>query len=230
MPSAADSDSLSASVLVLNRLYMVVHVVGARRAFGLLVNESAEVIHDEDGTFANYDFAAWREMSELRSGVRRPEDDWIRAVNFEIQVPRVIRLLHYDRLPHRTVRLSRQALFARDGHRCQYCGRRFPLAQLSLDHVIPRSHGGMSTWENMVCACVKCNIKKGGRTPREARMSLVAKPIRPKHSPLMAIKLKNPKYKSWATWLGEAAWEEAAGVEIAVAGQAPSDARSLRTA
>ncbi|MBN1912092.1 MAG: HNH endonuclease [Pirellulales bacterium] len=201
MAPEAKSEALCASVLVLNRFYVAVHVVGVRRAFGLLLGEMAEVIHDEDGAFSNYDFDTWREMSELRAGEKRPHDDWIKAVNFEIQVPRVIRLLFYDRMPRRTMRLSRHAIFARDGGQCQYCGRRFPLGQLSLDHVIPRSRGGMSTWENMVCACLKCNVKKGGRTPREARMNLIAKPVRPQRNPLIVLKLQNPKYDSWRIWI-----------------------------
>jgi 5-methylcytosine-specific restriction endonuclease McrA len=198
------SEALGASVLVLNRHYMAVHVVGVRRAFGLLLAELAEVIHDENGSFANYSFDAWREISELRVSEKDPLDDWIRAVNFEIQVPRVLRLLFYDRMPRHTVRLSRHAIFARDTNRCQYCGRRFSASQLSLDHVIPRSRGGMSTWENMVCACLKCNIKKGGRTPREAHMKLVTKPVRPRYNPLLVLKLENPKYSSWRTWVSDA--------------------------
>jgi len=209
MATAAKSEALSASVLVLNRHYLAIHVIGVRRAFGLLINELAEVIHDEDGSFANYNFETWREISELRVMEKRPDEDWIKAVNFEIQVPRVLRLLVYDRMPRHTIRLSRQAVFARDAHRCQYCGRRFPPSQLSLDHVIPRSRGGMSTWENMVCACLRCNIRKGGRTPHEAHMTLVRRPLRPKHNPLMALKLENPKYTSWRTWLNIGATSDA---------------------
>ena len=97
MATATRSDPLGASVLVLNRLYMAVHVVGVRRAFGLLCREIAEVVHLEEGKFANYDFHGWREISELRADDKQPNEDWIRAVNFEIQVPRVIRLLFYDR-------------------------------------------------------------------------------------------------------------------------------------
>ena len=201
MTTAIRSDPLCASVLVLNRSYMAVHIVGVRRAFCMLLGRSAEVIHIEDGNFSNYDFHSWREISELWAELKQPHDDWIRAVNFEIQVPRVIRLLLYDRIPKHSLRLNRQSVLARDGNRCQYCGRRFPSSQLSLDHVIQRSRGGTSTWENMVCACLKCNVRKGGRTPREARMKLVEKPARPKRSPLLTLKLDNPKYKSWRTWL-----------------------------
>lgn len=204
MSSRSSTAALGASVLVLNRSYMVVHVVGVRRALGLLLAELAEVIDNEEGYFANYDFEAWRLMSEMRVVKKKPLDDWIRSVHFELQVPRVVRLLSFDRVPRASLHPSRQAIFARDTHRCQYCGKRFSVSQLSLDHVIPRRSGGENTWENMVCACRKCNVKKGGRTPREARMRLARKPVRPNHSPLLMLKLDNPKYVSWAMWLGKA--------------------------
>ncbi len=206
MSVGAASEAISASVLVLNRLYLAVHVVSVRRAFTLLFRELAEVIHVESGQYANYNFESWREISELRANFKEPHDDWIRAVNFEIQVPRVIRLLTYDRLPKQAVRFNRRNVFARDGNRCQYCGRRFPTSELSLDHVIPRSKGGETTWENIVCSCVKCNVKKGGRSPQEAHMALVRHPVRPKRSPLLSIKLGNPKYESWKSFLDDAYW------------------------
>lgn len=201
MTSMGASDALACSVLVLNRLYVAVHVIGVRRAFGLLCRELAEVIHCEDGKFSNFDFEAWRNYCDLRMDIKQPHEDWIRSVNFEIQAPRVIRLLEFDRIPGRSLRLNRHTIFARDEHRCQYCGRRFPTGQLSLDHVMPRSRGGRTTWENIVCACLMCNVKKGGRTPQEAHMKLVAKPVRPKRSPLLTLKLRNPKYECWRTWI-----------------------------
>ncbi len=192
---------LQASVLVLNRLYVAVHVINVRRAMGLLVCDRAEVIHAEDGAFANYDFDSWLEISELRAEGKGPHDEWIRSVNFEVQVPRVVRLLEFDRLPRQKLHLSRRSVLARDGHVCQYCGRHLPPHQLSLDHVTPRSRGGMTTWENVVCACLKCNVKKGGRTPKEARMKLARRPFKPARSPILTMKLSNPKYESWKTWI-----------------------------
>ncbi|MBN1591150.1 MAG: HNH endonuclease [Pirellulales bacterium] len=231
MATAGKSDALSASVLVLNRHYVAIHVVGVRRAFGFLLGELAEVIHDEEGAFANYDFETWREISALRRTEKRPEDDWIKAVHFEIQVPRVLRLLFYDRMPRHTIRLSRQAVFARDASRCQYCGRQFPTSQLSLDHVTPRSRGGMSTWENMVCACLKCNIRKGGRTPREAHMTLVRQPVRPRYNPLMALKLQNPKYSSWRTWVNIGMHEDASHDQTLAQRESPQyEEGTLKTA
>jgi 5-methylcytosine-specific restriction endonuclease McrA len=199
-------DALSASVLVLNRLFMAVHIVNARRAFCLLFREHAEVIHFEEGYFANYDFSAWREMSELRADEKKPHEDWIRAVNFEIQVPRVIRLFGYDRLPRRKIRFSRRNLFARDGFKCQYCRREFPPAQLSVDHVVPRSRGGPTAWENVVTCCLNCNVKKGGRTPKEARMKLARPPRKPRRNPQLTMKIGSPKYECWRTFVDSAAW------------------------
>ncbi len=204
--SAFEASGLNSSVLVLNRQYMAVHVVGVRRAFGLLLNELAEVIHIEDGQYSNYDFESWREISELKSEFKQPEEDWIRSVNFEVCVPRVLRLLYYDRLPKQRVRLNRRNIFARDANRCQYCGKKFPTSELSLDHVIPTCLGGDASWENLVCACVKCNVRKGGRTPKQANMKLICKPVKPKRSPLLTIKLGNPKYASWKTFLDAAYW------------------------
>ncbi|MEN1681925.1 MAG: HNH endonuclease [Planctomycetota bacterium] len=204
--SISAGSALDSSVLVLNRNYMAVHVIDVRRAFRLLFRELAEVIHIEDGQYANYDFASWREISELRSEFDEPNSDWIRSVNFEIQVPRVLRLLNYDRVPRQRVRLNRRNLFARDNNSCQYCGKRFPTSELSIDHVVPTCRGGQTTWENVVCACVKCNVRKGGRTPQEANMKLRKQPVRPKRSPMLSVKLGNPKYASWKAFVDSAYW------------------------
>lgn len=198
----ADSDRiLSSSVLVLNRFYSPVHVVSVRRAFILLYRECAEIIHLEDGHFNNYDFAEWCALSSFRADDKQPDEDWIKSVRFEVQVPRVVRLLQYDRAARSALRFNRRNLFARDGHRCQYCGRSFPSHQLSLDHVMPRSRGGETSWQNVVCSCVGCNTKKGSRTPQEANMHLKTPPIEPKANPFLLQKLSNPKYASWRTFL-----------------------------
>jgi 5-methylcytosine-specific restriction endonuclease McrA len=203
---ASGAGALSSSVLVLNRFYMAVHVVNVRRALGLLFRELAEVIHLEQGSYANYNFETWLEISTMRAADKQQHEDWIRAVNFELQAPRVIRLLSYDKVPRQTLRFNRRNLFARDANHCQYCGKVFPTSELSLDHVMPRSRGGDTSWENVVCACVNCNVRKGGRTPQEAHMKLIRPPIKPKRSPLLSVKLDNPKYQSWKTFVDSAYW------------------------
>ena len=205
--SAGPNSALDASVLVLNKVFMAVHVISVRRAFCLLCKELAEVVAHEDGQFATYDFASWRELSEYRrANFRREEDDWVRTATTEIQVPRVIRLLEYDKVPKQTVKFNRRNIFARDNNQCQYCGRKHSTSELSLDHVVPRSQGGQTTWENIVCACVDCNVRKGGRTPKQAHMGLIRKPEKPKRSPLLCLKLSQKKYQSWQQFLDAAYW------------------------
>jgi 5-methylcytosine-specific restriction endonuclease McrA len=206
--SPSHTPALESSVLVLNKLFMAVHVISVRRAFCLLCKELAEVVSLEDGQFATYDFVTWRELSEFRkTHFRRADDDWVRTINSEIQVPRVIRLLEYDKLPKQAVKFNRRNIFARDNNQCQYCGKRFATAELSLDHVVPRSQGGVSTWDNIVCACLKCNVRKGGRTPRQAHMALVRRPEKPKRSPVLNLKLTQSKYQSWQAFLDSAYWD-----------------------
>jgi 5-methylcytosine-specific restriction endonuclease McrA len=205
--TSGQSTALDSSVLVLNKLFMAIHIISVRRAFCLLAKELAEVVSLEDGQYATYDFETWREVSEYRAkNFRKEDDDWVRTTSSPIQVPRIIRLIGYDRLPRQTVKFNRRNIFARDNNQCQYCGKKFPTSELSLDHVIPRSQGGQTTWENIVCACVACNVRKGGRTPREASMALIRKPEKPKRSPLLNLKLTNSKYQSWRSFLDSAYW------------------------
>lgn len=201
------TEALEANVLTLNRLYLAIHIISARRAFCLLCKNLAEVVDCQDGQFLTYDFSSWQEVSEHRRVYARgPNDDWVRTVQTEIQVPRIIRLLSYERLPRQTVKFNRRNIFARDHNQCQYCGKRYPTTDLSLDHVIPRSQGGGATWDNIVCSCLACNIKKGGRTPKQAGLKLVRKPEKPKRSPILSQKLTQEKYQSWRSFLDSAYW------------------------
>ncbi len=198
--------ALNASVLVLNRLFMAVRVVRARDAFRLLWKETAEVVSVEDETYNCYNFSSWAEVSEHRRRFQPDSHEWVRTVRFDIAVPRVIRLLTYDRVPRTRIRLNRRNLFARDENRCQYCGRKFKSSDLSIDHVLPRSRGGHTVWTNVVCACLKCNVKKGGRTPKQAHMRLVRKPKQPRFSPVITIHAGSPRYRSWKQFLDAAYW------------------------
>jgi 5-methylcytosine-specific restriction endonuclease McrA len=202
------SAAMQSSVLVLNRLYVAIQVISVRRAFCLLCKDLAEVVSVENGSYASYNFQSWREVSEWKAQVEgiREHEDWIQAVNFEIQVPRVIRLLSYDLFPRNIVKFNRRNIFLRDENRCQYCGHKYSTQQLSLDHVIPRSQGGQTNWENIVCACLKCNVRKGGRTPYQAGMKLYKRPVKPKRSPMLSHQLTIVKYESWKQFLDEAYW------------------------
>jgi 5-methylcytosine-specific restriction endonuclease McrA len=197
------SPAMQVSVLALNRNFAAVHVVSVQRAFCLLWKGTAEVVDFDGGHYMSYDFERWCENSQLKKAIEVSDDteDWICAVNFQIQVPRIIRLLSYDRIPRNTVKFNRRNIFLRDENCCQYCQKQFPRQQLSLDHIQPRSRGGVDSWENIVCACRKCNVRKGGRTPQEAGMTLMRPPVKPKRNPLISRQLTNQKYAVWQMFL-----------------------------
>ncbi|MFW5799121.1 MAG: HNH endonuclease [Planctomycetota bacterium] len=204
------SIALDSSVLVLNRYFMAVRVINVRRAFRLLCRSVAEVVHfEDDSNFSTHTFESWRDLSLLKAEMEDDvidKDEWIRTVHCDLMVPRIVRLLIYDKLPPRDVKLNRRNIFARDSNRCQYCGKRFSTSDLSLDHVVPRAHGGRSSWTNLVCACLKCNVKKGGRTPRQAHMKLITEPVKPRRSPAVTLHLSHDKYRTWKQFLDNAYW------------------------
>jgi len=183
---------LNSSVLVLNRSYLPVHVTSARRAFSLLYQGIARVVNEQYQTF---DFAAWSQLAVAR------DMEAIGTPGGPIRIPRVIVLIAFDRLPKRHVRFSRINLMARDNFQCQYCGARPHRSELNLDHVVPRSLGGRSTWENVVTSCVDCNRKKGGRTPRQARLKLRNRPERPRWTPLANLMWSSVRYQEWRPFL-----------------------------
>jgi 5-methylcytosine-specific restriction endonuclease McrA len=202
------SSSLDSSVLVLNKFFITMNVVSVRRALTLLYKNSAEIVTIDEDKFASYNLNTWKDVSSLKASMGLPEEDhdWIRTVSLEIPVPRIIRLLFYDKVPRWGIKFNRRNIFARDENRCQYCGHRFPTSELSLDHVVPRSLGGRTTWTNVVCACTECNKRKGGRTPEGASLKLIRRPFVPKHSPLLTLKLNSGKYSSWKQFLDHAYW------------------------
>jgi 5-methylcytosine-specific restriction endonuclease McrA len=202
----AGASILDANVLVLNKHYMALRVISVRRAFSLLFRNLAQVISVEDGRYQTYDFSSWTEVSQFRLEFEPQAHEWIRTVHFELVVPRIIRLLFYDKLPRQDVKFNRRNIFARDNNRCQYCGKKFHTSELSLDHILPRSHGGKSNWENVVCACLDCNVRKGGRTPDQAGMKLHSVPKKPRRSPLINVKLTSQRYASWKEFLDQAYW------------------------
>ena len=183
---------LNSSVLVLNRSYLPVHVTSARRAFTLLYQGIARAIDEQYQTF---DFEGWSQLAVARDA------DAIGTSGGPIRIPRVIVLIAFDRLPKRHVRFSRINLMARDNFQCQYCARRPHRAELNLDHVVPRSLGGRSTWENVVTSCMDCNRRKGGRTPRQARLKLLRKPERPRWTPLANLMWSSVRYREWRPFL-----------------------------
>jgi 5-methylcytosine-specific restriction endonuclease McrA len=204
--SAIANPAMNCNVLLLNKHYLPVRIIGVKRAFTMLYRELAEVIHIEDGQYLSYDFESWIEISELRKEFEPHDHDWISTVRFDLAVPRILRLMIYDRLPKQEVKFNRRNIYARDETCCQYCGKRYNSSELSLDHVIPRRMGGPNSWQNIVCCCLKCNVRKGGRTPEQASMKLIQKPVKPRRSPVISLKLNDHRYRSWKQFLDHAYW------------------------
>ncbi|MGH7864855.1 MAG: HNH endonuclease [Candidatus Binataceae bacterium] len=183
---------LHSKVLVLNRSYLPVHVTSVKRAFCLLYQGIARAVDEHYRTF---DYESWRELAV------EMHHDRVGLVGGVIRVPRVLLLIAYERVPRRHVRFSRFNIFARDNNTCQYCGHRFARTELNLDHVIPRSRGGLSTWENIVCSCHVCNRRKGGRSPEEAAMHLVRRPRRPEWTPYSTDMFSLRRHREWMPFL-----------------------------
>ena len=143
-------------VLVLNASYEPLSVVSVRRAVILLLKEKAEIVEAAQAC--------------------------LRAEHSTMPVPLVIRLVYFVRIPRSFgLPLSRRTILARDGYTCQYCGAQPGKAQLTIDHLVPRSRGGATCWENVVTACAPCNRRKGDRTPEEAHMPSPRHPSRPRY-------------------------------------------------
>lgn len=145
---------LNIHVLVLNQNYEPMTITNAKKAIILLYLGKAEI-------------------------VEKYNNHAVRSVSCSFPLPSIVRLVHYIRVPHKRIVLSRRNIIKRDGHKCQYCGTK--VGPVTVDHIIPKSYGGKDTWENLVCACIRCNNRKGDRTPDEAGMKLLSKPQRPNH-------------------------------------------------
>lgn len=162
-------------VLVLNATYEPMSVVSVRRAVLLLLKEKAEIV----------------EAAEA----------YLRSAQIQLPVPLVIRLVCYVRIPHRlSLPVSRRTVLARDQYTCQYCGVQPGRAQLTMDHVVPRSRGGETCWENVVTACGPCNRRKGGRTPDEAQMPVLKVPRRPRYLALTLLE-GSSAHETWDKYM-----------------------------
>lgn len=187
---------LERPTLVLNRSWLPIGVSTVARSLVKVWKESARIV-DPD----SYQLYDWLDWSALPVEV---DELCIRTLSRRLRVPEVITLTHYDRQPRNIVAFSRRNVFKRDLFTCQYCGRRPGSEDLTIDHVIPRSRGGKTTWDNCVLACIACNTRKANRTPDESRMPLKRKPKRPIWRPVYAS--HRVQIDSWSKFISEAYW------------------------
>ena len=192
---------LNQQVLVLNKHWVAVHVCTVRRALTLLFQELARVVTED---FETYDFQSWRELSEFADGTH----PIIHTPNFQMLLPSVIVLSRYQKCPPRIIRFNRRNIFVRDQHTCQYCGRTPREDDLTIDHIIPKSRGGHTVWENVALACTTCNTKKGDRLPSECGMHPIRTPKKPSWlTTLTSIHLDEDNRSLWQKFVDTAYWE-----------------------
>ena len=183
---------LNSPVLVLNKFFFPVDTTSVKRAFLMLYLGAAKAV---DMNYQTFDFESWSEISSLK------KSETIRTVSKTIKIPRVIIVLRYDKVHSKEVKFNRYNIFKRDRSVCQYCKNSFPKNELSIDHVVPKSLGGKTTWENVVCCCLTCNRRKGSNFLSETAMSLSTKPIKPSWELLSNIYLRTVKFEEWKPFL-----------------------------
>ena len=188
---------LDGHVLVLNRLFQPIQVTSVRRAITLFYKGDVRAV---DAAYTTYDFENWQDVPPQPSAI------YITTPARRILVPEVIQLLRFDRMPRQEVKFSRANIYLRDGNRCQYCGKRFASSELSLDHVVPISRGGKSTWHNVVCACLPCNVRKGNKLLGECGVQLIRAPYKPKWHPLHRLQGRSNFPETWKNFLDVAYW------------------------
>lgn len=191
--STRSGSVLDEHTLVLNRSWIVINVTTVRRSIVMLYHGVARAIEPE--TFEALDFDVWIDRKRDNHPLH------VRTASGTIPVPEVIVLSSYDRPPRTRVPFTRRNLFRRDEGVCQYCGRQVRTQDYSVDHVVPRSRSGATTWENCVLACLRCNSQKSDRTPEEASLRL----MRPPRSPdwrLLVGSARDLKRDAWQSFLG----------------------------
>jgi 5-methylcytosine-specific restriction endonuclease McrA len=193
---------LNRSVLVLNRNWTAVNICDVRRALVLLYQNMARVVTDE---FEALDFESWRDLSRFA----REEEELIHTPNFPLLIPQVIKLVLYRGFPPLHVKFSRRNIYLRDRNQCQYCGAKPPREEMTIDHVIPRSRGGKTTWENVVLACSTCNARKGSRLLHQCGMKLIRRPRKPHWLMSAHVEFNYRNRPLWQRFIDEAYWNVA---------------------
>jgi len=184
--------------LVLNKSWVAIDTTSVLDALRLLFKGAALAIRPD--TYEAHAFDSWADL------MVQPDEPHVRTVRLRIRVPEVIALTHYDGVPSHSMPFTRRNLFKRDRNTCQYCGARPGTAELTIDHLLPRCRGGVSTWENCALACVMCNRRKADRTPRQAGLRLRRLPVAPRWRPILGIPIGRVR-QSWEKFVGEQYWD-----------------------
>ena len=183
---------INRAVLVINRNFLPCYVTNLKHAFNLLFREVAFVVDENFKLWSVWDWIAL----EPEEG-----EEFIGTPKGKIKVPKII-YVETDVGPKLIKpKISRFGVFLRDGFTCQYCGKKVSPKKLTIDHVLPKSKGGKTTWTNVVTACIDCNLKKGDKTPEEVGMKLIRQPKPPRVTIMLSRKLDLKFYPEWEQFI-----------------------------
>ena len=180
-------------VLVLNKHFVAITVTSWKKAIRLVYLDHADVVDEE---YKTYSFKDWVELSQY---IKDHPAGFIHTCKFKIAIPEVISLKYYDKIRFEEPRLTRKNIYEHYEYKCCYCGKKFSVDKLNIDHVVPRSRGGKTEWTNIVTSCIECNLKKGNKLPQEAGMKLVIPPSKPQRRIKLALVL-NSNIKIPSSW------------------------------
>jgi 5-methylcytosine-specific restriction endonuclease McrA len=208
---------LKRKVLVLNKTYSPVGIVGLKRAIKLLFSIDDDghpkaYIIDPTQDFAPFSWSDWADLRPLDG------EDAIKGVNITFRVPEIIRLKNFNKLPQQRIHFNRRAIYKRDGNNCQYCHQKFSTNLLSIDHIVPRSKGGLTVWSNCILTCLYCNMAKADYMPKKTGDIYTV--FFQSGSKRWSVEIKEPEKpaynffseddgsycNSWKSWISTAYW------------------------
>jgi 5-methylcytosine-specific restriction endonuclease McrA len=182
--------------LLINKCWTPIDVISVRDALSKAYTDDARIVDIND--YSSYSWSEWSKITP------KNDEKYLKCVNFSIKIPNIIVLTNYADRPPLQVPCSRRNIFRRDDNTCQYCGSKPGLENLTIEHIIPRSRGGITSWENCVIACYPCNRAKADISLEASGFKLLKKPIKPKWN--MLFEPEVVKVESWRKFLSEVYW------------------------
>ena len=177
----------------MNRNFYAVHITNWRRALSLVYMDHARVVDEE---YRTYNFSDWQELSAI---IKDHPGGFVFTPSLKIAIPEVIALRAYNKVPVSEIKFTRRNIYEHYGYNCCYCGKKFHTNELNLEHIVPKSRGGLTSWNNVVTSCISCNIRKGDRLPEEADMKLLVEPSMPRWKGAGSL-VFHSSFKMKASW------------------------------
>ena len=199
---------INTPTLILNKSLDAICVVPFKETLNKVFTSRAKYIDNE--TFQHLSWKEWFDLFSIpteEDGLNYGNYQWLNVNKFQVRLPRIVVLSKYNRIPYSRVRLTRRNILIRDGFRCQYSGKKVTSRTGTIDHIIPKCRGGKTEWTNVVISTFEVNVKKGGRTPKEAGLKLFQEPKEPRWSPFYSYADQSIP-KEWKNFIRTDQWNE----------------------